>query len=208
MFDYGFIDEHTDFSDNQTFGSAQISNTIIMTEKVFSTFLKRMQAMEDIIIEKVEQRVKLYLEAEARRTIEHDDVKKKSAESNTPIIYNVRESVDDFTGRDDVLQRINESFQRVVEWTVICVVVAGGGMGKTQVILRYVSQYKSQYAYFEGNERVFWMTAETKESISSAFRSLAEKMKLDIEKKSDTEILGIVQKKLPDFSKRSLYLTT
>eukprot|EP00595_Chromulina_sp_UTEXLB2642_P001061 CAMPEP_0196767670 /NCGR_PEP_ID=MMETSP1095-20130614/41835_1 /TAXON_ID=96789 ORGANISM="Chromulina nebulosa, Strain UTEXLB2642" /NCGR_SAMPLE_ID=MMETSP1095 /ASSEMBLY_ACC=CAM_ASM_000446 /LENGTH=1159 /DNA_ID=CAMNT_0042136189 /DNA_START=59 /DNA_END=3534 /DNA_ORIENTATION=+ len=197
LLEYSIIDENTDFTDNPTFGSASTGNAVIMTDKLFSTLLKRMQTAEESNA-KLEQKLQELLEREAKQNSEYERVKLINKANSLPLFYNVRDEVDDFTGREDVLARLKESYKKP-ELKTLCSVVAGeGGMGKTQTVLKYVSMFKNDYAYFEGNERVFWVAAENKETISVSFREFAQKLKLDIEKKSDAEILKLVQHKLSE----------
>jgi tetratricopeptide (TPR) repeat protein len=79
-----------------------------------------------------------------------------------------------FTGREVVLQRVHEALhQRQSALLSQSSALSGlGGIGKTQAAIEYAYQHANDYA------AVFWISAETTESLAASFLALAEVLNL------------------------------
>src|SRR5579884_4153797 len=79
-----------------------------------------------------------------------------------------------FTGREEVLQRVHEALHRQQNALLSqSSALSGlGGIGKTQTAIEYAYRYANDYA------AVFWVSAETNESLTSSFLALAEVLNL------------------------------
>ena len=79
-----------------------------------------------------------------------------------------------FTGREEVLQRVHKALhQRQSALLSQSSALSGlGGVGKTQTAIEYAYRYANDYA------AVFWISAETTESLTSSFLALAEMLNL------------------------------
>ena len=72
-----------------------------------------------------------------------------------------------FTGREEILEEIKTKLHSVGR-----VVLTGiPGVGKTQTA--------AEYAYRESDRRVLWVNADSRDSLTSGFAALAQKLKLD-----------------------------
>jgi hypothetical protein len=80
-----------------------------------------------------------------------------------------------FTGRETYLNRLHEmivpngAISRHSVTNVI-VILANGGMGKTQLVLQYISQYPKLFS------AVFWVNASSLETTQTSFISIAEQL--------------------------------
>ncbi|HZO75449.1 MAG TPA: FxSxx-COOH system tetratricopeptide repeat protein [Ktedonobacteraceae bacterium] len=79
-----------------------------------------------------------------------------------------------FTGREEVLQRLHERLRHrhTLALTQSLAVSGLGGIGKTQIALEYAYQYRDDYHY------VFWMHADTRESLFAGFITVAQLLHL------------------------------
>jgi tetratricopeptide (TPR) repeat protein len=75
-----------------------------------------------------------------------------------------------FTGREEVLQRVHGALhqQQSALLSQSSALSGLGGIGKTQIAIEYAYRYANDYA------AVFWISAETSESLTSSFLALAE----------------------------------
>lgn len=117
-----------------------------------------------------------------------------------PIIFNLRHPVENFTGRSEALLKLHNTLltDKVRTLAVVNAVsslslegresasVSGnsdtfvslsglGGVGKTQLALRYVSLYAETY-----DNNVIWINCDTKATLSQSFSSLANKLEIKI----------------------------
>jgi hypothetical protein len=80
-----------------------------------------------------------------------------------------------FTGRETYLNRLNEMIapngaiakDRVTNTIVI---LANGGMGKTQLVLKYISRHSNLFS------AVFWVNASSLETMQTSFIGIAEQL--------------------------------
>ncbi len=79
-----------------------------------------------------------------------------------------------FTGRDDLLRQIHATLhpQHAEPLCQSCTLSGLGGIGKTQTAVEYAYRYASDYS------AVFWMQAETEETISASIATIARLLDL------------------------------
>jgi tetratricopeptide (TPR) repeat protein/transcriptional regulator with XRE-family HTH domain len=79
-----------------------------------------------------------------------------------------------FTGREEVLQRVHKALhgQHTALLCQSSTLSGLGGVGKTQTAIEYAYRYANDYA------AVFWVSAETAESLTTSFLTLAEVLAL------------------------------
>ena len=99
-----------------------------------------------------------------------------------PAIWNVpRRHTPFFTGRDQILQQLADGFllENKVEMVQHQAITGLGGMGKTQTAAEYAYLYRSDY------KAVFWVRAETQETLIADFQIIATLLKLPQERLND-----------------------
>jgi tetratricopeptide (TPR) repeat protein/DNA-binding XRE family transcriptional regulator len=79
-----------------------------------------------------------------------------------------------FTGREDILYRLHEQLHvdRATGLAQSCALYGLGGVGKTQTALEYAYRYSQEYA------AVFWIGAQTGESMMASFLRIADILQL------------------------------
>ena len=79
-----------------------------------------------------------------------------------------------FTGRETVLQRLRMQLahQQPVALTQTSALSGLGGIGKTQIAVEYAYRYELEYS------AVFWVAAETAETLMSSVQQIAEQLQL------------------------------
>ena len=88
-----------------------------------------------------------------------------------------------FTGRQEILEGIHKTFE-TKETIALTQAIAGlGGIGKTQVALEYVYRYGYEY------DQIWWVNAETDETILASFLNFAIKNKIIKEDTKEAEII-------------------
>ncbi|HJQ69264.1 MAG TPA: tetratricopeptide repeat protein [Blastocatellia bacterium] len=97
-----------------------------------------------------------------------------SEEPYSEIPWNVPQVVQFFTGREDVLNKLHEA---LIEGKAAVLAqrqaISGlGGIGKTQTAIAYANQYRADY------RAVFWVVAESRESLISDFVAIASLLNL------------------------------
>lgn len=109
----------------------------------------------------------------ASSTKHSDNRTEPSANSTDPIIFGTRYVETDFTGRLSELASLNSFFQQPqlpTSMARICVVAGMNGIGKTQLVSKFIVENRSSY------QNVIWIDAECSQSINDSFRKLAEKI--------------------------------
>ena len=107
----------------------------------------------------------------------------------THYFYNVPEPVHCFAGR---IEQLNIIHQYLSQNNNGVQVIGGlGGIGKTQITLKYIKEHKLEYEY-----RVRWIIAENKEMLDSYFSQFAHELEINIDNKNNDEILKLVKKTL------------
>jgi tetratricopeptide (TPR) repeat protein/DNA-binding XRE family transcriptional regulator len=79
-----------------------------------------------------------------------------------------------FTGREDVLERLHETLttSRAAALTQPQAITGLGGIGKTQTALEYAYRYRNEY------QAVFWVRADTRETLVSDLAAIADLLHL------------------------------
>jgi hypothetical protein len=113
-------------------------------------------------------------------------------------VTNIRKVVSDYVGREDVLDNLKAYFNLTHHDVPIAVVIAVGGTGKTQVVLRYAFVNKLDYGQ-DDKYQVYWIAAETIDSLVTSYRDLAQRLKIPTDNVSDKDVLHAVRSKLLDF---------
>lgn len=117
--------------------------------------------------------------------------------TKTAILFNLRKPIPSFTGRSRLLSQLHHLLIKDRTIAIIPslssllspppadlnlpssgsqISISGlGGIGKTQLVLRYAELYAAEYDY-----NILWIDAETQENIAYSFVKLANKLQLDI----------------------------
>ena len=94
--------------------------------------------------------------------------------SSMPFEYRLPPVNDQFVGREDVINTVRETLSpRVPPSAPWCVLLAAGGMGKTQVALKYAHQYKEDFDY------IFWLSAQDEATLSNAYVDICRETSLN-----------------------------
>lgn len=146
-----------------------------------------------------------------------------------PILFDLREPIPDFTGREEVLKNLHSILTNNQHMAVISPLAAStsqetgrtmasqssaqgsqlsisglGGIGKTQLALKYAKLYKHDF-----DNNVIWINAESLESLDSSFIKLARKLHMEtkdrygMDKQID-EIIDLIYEYFND--KKSLFI--
>ncbi|MBV0899305.1 MAG: hypothetical protein KTV77_00785 [Wolbachia endosymbiont of Fragariocoptes setiger] len=134
--------------------------------------------------------------------IEEIAVNKKNECLKGPISFSVKDPIKLFTGREqelcDLHKKMQESKQTVI--SQITTISGLGGIGKTELARRYISQYGQFY-----DNNIIWVNGESESTIIQSFNKLAQyKLKISIEDqdKRKKDIKSIVNDVYELFSKR------
>ncbi len=154
--------------------------------------------------------------------------------SKNPILFGLRKPIENFTGRTAVLEELHNKLLLGRTAAVIVPALSAlsiysdselsfsssdssqvssgsqlsisglGGIGKTQLALRYAELYARDYDY-----NVLWINAETQENLAYSFYKLASKLKLETkdcygQKKNSEEIVEEVYEYFSD--RKSLFI--
>ena len=111
--------------------------------------------------------------------------------------YNVAEVVNCFIGREEALQQMY-SYSSASE-DMVQTIGGIGGIGKTQIVLKYIFLHKQEYNY-----RVRYFLAETRDSLDNGFREFAQAIGLAVDKKDNAEIVKAVKTALENRIDHSL----
>ena len=100
----------------------------------------------------------------------------KTAILNIPYSRNPR-----FTGREDKLKQIHEALlsDNTVAVSQPVAVCGLGGIGKTQTAIEYAYRYQSEYEF------IFWVKADSEDSIISSYVDIAKLLNLPVKNDSD-----------------------
>nr|MBP7190630.1 hypothetical protein [Rickettsiaceae bacterium] len=125
----------------------------------------------------------------------------QQAKANSAGLYffNVRDVSSSFVGRVAEFTSLKEYF--AANPKAIQVIGGIGGMGKTQLALKYVNENKALY-----ENRVRWIEAETTETLDLSFRAFASDLGIATEKLSSSEVVGKVKKALEREVKKTLLI--
>ena len=99
--------------------------------------------------------------------------------------------VNDFVGREDILQKIDEALSDGLG--LHCAVLQGmGGQGKTQVALEYCHRKRN-----ESYSAIFWVDATNQDTVEGSFQSISERIKRQTDDLSDLKArVAFVRRKL------------
>ena len=114
--------------------------------------------------------------------------RKNNLEDNAITSHNLPSKNNKFTGREELLKNIRNTFLTNNEISLVqaYAMTGMGGIGKTETVKEYAYQYLKEY------QHVWWVNAESGASIESAYRSFAERNKLGSpEDKSETVIMNV-----------------
>ncbi len=100
----------------------------------------------------------------------------KATISNVPYSRNLR-----FTGREDKLKQIHEALlsDNSVAVSQPIAVCGLGGIGKTQTAVEYTYRYCDEYEF------IFWVKADSEDSIFSSYTEIAKLLNLPVKNDSD-----------------------
>ena len=92
-----------------------------------------------------------------------------------------------FTGREDMLEDLHESFRRpkTAGWPKIYSINGLAGIGKTQVAIEYAYRYAHEY------HSVLWASAESREVLISDFAAIAALLHLEKEKEDQDSVPAV-----------------
>ncbi len=96
-----------------------------------------------------------------------------------------------FTGRDDMLRQIHDALhaEQTAPHYPSCTLSGLGGMGKTQTVIEYAYRYASTYS------AVFWIQAETKETINASIVSFAHVLDLpECQERDQSRVIAAVSR--------------
>jgi NB-ARC domain len=117
--------------------------------------------------------------------------------SRNSILFDLRKPVENFTGRMQVIEELHKTLLSTRNTAVIAQAMSSlsvnsassgrvhasaaqasvsglGGIGKTQLALRYAEQYAADY-----DNNVLWINAETKGDLANSVRKLADKLNIE-----------------------------
>ncbi|HEU5376403.1 MAG TPA: tetratricopeptide repeat protein [Ktedonobacteraceae bacterium] len=77
-----------------------------------------------------------------------------------------------FIGREEELQAIENALKSGQNAAIVQAINGLGGVGKTQLALEYAYRHRAEYRY------VFWVLADTRETLSGAYLTIAEQLNL------------------------------
>jgi len=88
-----------------------------------------------------------------------------------------------FTGRQEVLEKIHQTFEKGNDIALTQAIAGLGGIGKTQVALEYAYRYGYEY------NCVWWVNAETKDAIFASYQKFALNKNLINDDTKEAEII-------------------
>jgi tetratricopeptide (TPR) repeat protein/transcriptional regulator with XRE-family HTH domain len=101
-----------------------------------------------------------------------------------------------FTGREGVLQDLRKKFSTTNSSVVVVAISGLGGIGKTLAALEYAYRFRSTY------RAVFWVNADTYNTLASDYKKMAGKSLLDLPEKEEQNqalIVAAVKRRLSDY---------
>ena len=120
-----------------------------------------------------------------------------SQHSQEPYFYNAKQIVANFVGREDSLRSMFDLFSP--QDSKIIVIGGLGGVGKTQLTLKFIAQFKENYKY-----KVRWIKAESQDSLDNSYREFARDLNMNLNNANAEDILRFVKKKLESEIDQSL----
>lgn len=196
------LGKDTDLSNNVSFGSSKMHGAHIITKLIAFDIAKRMSAQERMIAQQGAD-VELIM-AELDKLSEQvftSEPCTANSSGGSRTIYNVdQQCVRDYTGRDALLNSVDDFFATRRTEFAMAVVVAAGGVGKTQAALNYIRERRGVYS-----DRVFWIRSENAAELVTSFRDLARRLCIPMENKDTMEVVKDVHRHL-ESQRRMLFV--
>jgi len=102
---------------------------------------------------------------------EHFIAKHESGMPSTPPPNNLRSYTEHFYGREDKLREISEKFEQSESVTLKQTLSGLGGVGKTQLVLKYAHEYAHEY-----RDGICWLDAENEDALLSSCLEFCKKI--------------------------------
>jgi ankyrin repeat protein len=115
--------------------------------------------------------------------------RQESKQVRRPIWFDVRESVQSFTGREEELDQIATVIKQGI------VVISGlGGVGKSELAIKYAR------SHYSTEDSVIWINGETQENAKESFRRLLKELGIKTkDQDGDEKSVGLMAKEAYDF---------
>lgn len=170
--------------------------TLFETESQFQYFSRRYQYLNYAELPYIQQTAQDILQKIKHASHVSHETKSVINHKKGPVFFNLRKPVENFSGRKEVLLQLHHlltgknigvvaqllenlsldsSIKEARSMPSLASVSGLGGMGKTQVALRYAQQYAAEY-----DNNVIWINAETKNDISLCLSKLANQLDIKI----------------------------
>lgn len=104
-----------------------------------------------------------------------------------------------FTGRQDILDVVHEEFSSARNTIPIYAISGMGGIGKTQIAIRYSYEFAKEY------DLVYWIRSETDASLTADYEALTQALQLPVKTKAEQLVyINIVNNWLENTDKKWL----
>ncbi|MCP5116395.1 MAG: ATP-binding protein, partial [bacterium] len=110
-----------------------------------------------------------FVNRKAKRDFPGEAGKKPRFPADQPAVWNVPEQNRNFTGRDEILEKLRDTLASG-QAAAVTAVHGLGGVGKTQVAAEYCWRYRSFYSH------VWWVRAEAETTLGTEMAELARRV--------------------------------